>query len=256
MTNFAEYANVYDLLYRDKNYAGEARFVRDLLAAHGAASGGILDLGCGTGLHDIAFAGMGFRMLGVDLSYEMIARAEDRRKSLTPAMQEQMEFRQGDIRRLDCGRIFDAVISLFHVMCYQIEDDDVDCAMRTARRHLPHGAPFVFDFWYGPAIAEDGPQPREKTVRHGPVQIRRVTRPTWLREQNRVIIDYEIEVVKSPASTAAHFKERHVVRYFFVDELDRALRAAGFKPAAWGEWMTTHEPSRESFAAYVVAIAQ
>jgi hypothetical protein len=35
---FAAYSRYYDLLYRDKDYAGEARHVFDLLARHAPAS--------------------------------------------------------------------------------------------------------------------------------------------------------------------------------------------------------------------------
>ena len=56
MTVFADYAPWYDLLYQDKDYAAETAFVEARLRDHGAAPGKLLDLGCGTGLHAIAFA--------------------------------------------------------------------------------------------------------------------------------------------------------------------------------------------------------
>ncbi|MGH9810959.1 MAG: hypothetical protein ACRD9W_27565, partial [Terriglobia bacterium] len=51
---FSEYAAIYDLIYRDKDYAAEAEFVTSLISrfAPGVPSSiRLLDLACGTGRH-------------------------------------------------------------------------------------------------------------------------------------------------------------------------------------------------------------
>jgi len=75
---FDAYASYYDLLYRDKDYAGESRYVLDLLAQQGIPGGQLLELGCGTGRHAEHFGSAGFRVHGIDLSEKMVARAEER----------------------------------------------------------------------------------------------------------------------------------------------------------------------------------
>ena len=45
MSVFGPYARYYDLLYRDKDYAAEARFVADLVRAHAPRANRLLELG-------------------------------------------------------------------------------------------------------------------------------------------------------------------------------------------------------------------
>ena len=48
---FDTYARYYDLLYRDKDYAGEAAYVASHIRQHAPEAARILELGCGTGAH-------------------------------------------------------------------------------------------------------------------------------------------------------------------------------------------------------------
>jgi ubiquinone/menaquinone biosynthesis C-methylase UbiE len=68
----------------------------------------VLDVGCGTGLMSAKLAATGRRVVGVDLSPEMIARARRSRRA-------NLEFMQGDAEDLplESGG-FDAVIISFH----------------------------------------------------------------------------------------------------------------------------------------------
>ena len=75
---FDAYAAYYDLLYRDKDYAGEAAYVHGLIRRYAPGARDILELGCGTGRHAEALMDLGFRVTGVDRSGEMVARARER----------------------------------------------------------------------------------------------------------------------------------------------------------------------------------
>ena len=79
MTAFEQYAPWYDLLYEDKDYESEACFVDEQLRRHGAKPGTLLDLGCGTGVHAVAFARRGWRVTGIDLSASGERRSGSRR---------------------------------------------------------------------------------------------------------------------------------------------------------------------------------
>src|SRR4051812_39412924 len=118
---FDAYAAYYDLLYRDKDYPGEARYVQSLLRRHGVGAGAIIELGCGTGKHAEQLARLGFSVHGLDLSPSMVAIARKR----TPAdLASQLQFDVGDARSARLNRKFDAAISLFHVASYQTANED------------------------------------------------------------------------------------------------------------------------------------
>ena len=128
MNVFQEYARYYDLLYRDKDYEAEARYVDRLIRAHCPEAATILDLGCGTGNHAVCLAGLNYDVTGVDLSRVSITAARTKLESLI-GLKEKVRFETGDIRSLRLHKTYDAVISLFHVMSYQTTNEptiDVD----------------------------------------------------------------------------------------------------------------------------------
>ena len=72
----SEYADVYDVLYRDKDYLEESRLIDRLLQTYGNGSvRSLLDLGCGTGNHALPLAQRGYEVVGVDRSARMLESA-------------------------------------------------------------------------------------------------------------------------------------------------------------------------------------
>lgn len=67
MTIFGDYARYYDVLYQDKDYAGEADFVLSCLVRRQGEPRTLLDLGCGTGRHGLEMARRGVSVTGVDM---------------------------------------------------------------------------------------------------------------------------------------------------------------------------------------------
>jgi predicted TPR repeat methyltransferase len=130
---FDVYAEYYDLLYQDKCYKQEVDYVSGLLEDNGVKSGAILELGSGTGKHAEEFAKIGFNMHGVDLSPVMVKKANQRKKDNFIS---QLQFEIGDVRSYRDDKKFDAVISLFHVMSYQIKNEDIVAMFETAAHHL------------------------------------------------------------------------------------------------------------------------
>ncbi|MFM6580781.1 MAG: class I SAM-dependent DNA methyltransferase, partial [Dolichospermum sp.] len=75
MTVFGNYSRYYDLLYQDKDYLAEAKFIHDLIQTHAPSAKTILELGCGTGRHAELLANYGYQIHGVDRSLEMLNSA-------------------------------------------------------------------------------------------------------------------------------------------------------------------------------------
>lgn len=73
MSAFGAYSRYYNLFYQDKDYPGEAEYVNGLIRKHHPGATTILDLGCGTGRHDLLLAKMGYEVTGVDRSEEMLS---------------------------------------------------------------------------------------------------------------------------------------------------------------------------------------
>ena len=66
---------VYDLIYRDKDYAAEAAQLAFLLRAHAPGATDLLELGCGSGRHALCLSELGYHVTGVDRSQGMLELA-------------------------------------------------------------------------------------------------------------------------------------------------------------------------------------
>lgn len=238
MTVFGAYARYYDLYYGDKDYSGEAAFIDGLIRKHGSGDASILEIGCGTGRHAAELALRGHRVHGIDLSEEMLGRAEKTRSAAGEPVASAFTFEIGDARTYRGGGTFDCVISLFHVMSYQTSNEDLLAAFTTAAEHLKPGGLFVFDCWYGPAVLTDRPARREKSLEDEAVRVTRIAVPHMDAARDVCEVVYDVTVVDKATGDTATLTESHPMRYLFSPEVELALSACGFDLAEQCEFPT------------------
>lgn len=212
---FDTYAAYYDLLYQDKNYQKEAQYICGLLDDNGIRSGEILELGSGTGKHAEEFAKMGFCVHGIDLSQKMIQEANHRNNN----QKDKLFFEVGDVRDFKAGKKFDAVISLFHVISYQIKNEDIQKMFKTAAKHLKQNGVFIFDFWYGPGVLTDPPAVRQKRLENKDIKVLRIAEPVMYPNENVVDVNYCVHIKQKESGKVTKLKETHKMRYFFIPEI-------------------------------------
>lgn len=247
MSVFGNYARYYDLLYKDKDYQGEADYLRSLILKHAPAAGSLLELGCGTGAHARLLAGSGFRLHGVDLSDEMLAVALQRKNDADPVTAGKLSFSQGDIRSARVEGSFDAVLSLFHVMSYLNSNADLQAAFATAQSHLNPGGIFLFDCWYGPAVLTDRPAVRVKRLEDEAIEVTRLAEPVLYPNENRVDVNYHVFIRDKADGSVQELQETHRMRYLFKTEIEFLLADAGMELVEHLEWMTGKEPGFETW---------
>jgi SAM-dependent methyltransferase len=255
LTVFAGYSRYYDLLYRDKDYAGEARYVAGLIHAHAPSATDLMEIGCGTGAHAAEWARMGFDVAGVDRSEGMLEAAHARRASLAPDAEAKLSFYEGDARTVRLGRKFDVVTSLFHVMSYQTTNADIAAAFRTAREHLDEGGVFVFDCWYGPAVLRQWPSVTRKSLSDESTSVERTAEPVIHVNENVVDVNYTVVVTDNATHESETLHETHRMRYLFTPEIELALDTAGMTLVDSRAWMSSDPPGIESWSACYVARA-
>ena len=220
---FDTYARYYDLLYRDKDYAGEAAYVASHIRQHAPEAARILELGCGTGAHAEHLARLGFTVHGVDLSEAMLTRAEERQAALPADLAARLTFAHGDVRSVRTGETYDAVISLFHVMSYQTTNADLEAALATAAAHLQPGGLFLFDFWYGPAVLTQQPEVRVKRLEDEEIKVTRIAEPVMRVNENVVEVNYTVFIEVKSTGQMEQVQETHRMRYWFLPELASVL---------------------------------
>lgn len=255
MSVFSGYAKYYDLLYRDKDYTGEAEFIRSLLAEYAPDAKSVLELGCGTGGHAEQLARKGMRVHGVDLSEEMLRLADDRLTRLPEELAGRLCFEHGDIRSLDLAERFDAVLSLFHVISYQLGNEDLLAAFRVAKKHLQPDGVFIFDCWYGPGVLHEQPEVRVKRMVGEDCSVLRIAEPQMHPNDNIVDVNYQIILSDREGRDCESLHEQHRMRYLFRPELELLLEKSGLQLVEFGEWMTRETPGLETWAIYCVVQA-
>lgn len=255
MKTFDLYARYYDLIYRDKDYAGEAKYLAGLLKQYAPLANSILELGCGTGRHAAELAALDYQVQGVDLSEEMVERAERHFSTLSKPLQAKLSCRQGDLRTVRLHKHFDAVISLFHVMSYQSTNQDLLASFGTARAHLEAGGFFVFDGWYGPGVLSDPPVLRARRWEDKEVSVLRVAEPVMHANENTVDVNYRIVVMDRVTKQFQEISETHCMRYFFKPELEMILSEAKLQMIFFSTWLTNQPPSLHTWNIVCVARA-
>lgn len=254
---FSEYARYYDLLYKDKDYSGEANYIEGLIKRFHPKTKTILELGSGTGKHALLLAKMGYKVTGIERSEEMLAQArefvESEKVQLESSGCSVPEFVQGDIRTVRIEQQHDTAISLFHVISYQTTNDDLLATFHTASQHLKPGGLFVFDVWYGPAVLTERPQVRVKRMIDDKIEVTRLAEPVLHPSRNTVDVNYQVFIRNKKNGKVSETREKHEMRYLFAPELHMLLNNSGCGLLHHEEWMTGRPSDVDTWGVCFVA---
>jgi SAM-dependent methyltransferase len=255
MSVFDGYARYYDLLYRDKDYAAEARHVHDIIRKHAPGARSILELGCGTATHAIHLAAKGYAIHGVDRSQKMLAAAANAIQKAGRETASLIRLTEGDIRQIRLNDQFDVVMALFHVISYLPTNDDLKAAFKTAQTHLQPGGIFLFDCWYGPAVLSNAPVVRVKRMEDDTTSVVRIAEPAMHPNENLVDVNYQVFIREKSRGQFEMVQESHRMRYLFKPEIEWLLADSGFKLVECFEWMTGRPPGSDTWGVCFVGMA-
>jgi SAM-dependent methyltransferase len=240
------YSKLYNLLYKDKNYQEEFQYVLDAVNKHIAKHiNSVLDIGCGTGKYLKLFRDAGCAISGVDISFDMLIEAKkylNQEDGLTCCKASEFQF----------NRQFDVIISLFHVMSYQIETNELEAVFKNVSEHLATGGLFLFDFWYGPAVLSDPPVMRIKRFGDEKIKVTRIAEPVMHYNENIVDVHYELFIEQNGTKYSDKLSEIHKMRYFFLPEIKYFSNKAGLSLVDSCQWMGKEPLSNKSWYGFIV----
>lgn len=242
MTVFGrQYAAIYDELYSGKDYDAEARLITEICADHGLAGEvSLLDFGCGTGEHARRLDRLGFRVVGLDRSLEMLRVARSKTN---------IGYVCSDLSALALQGSFDVGIAMFAVVGYLLENADV--FLRRLHEHLRPGGLFIFDRWDGDRVTQDPPQVTERSFVIGTQRVRRTARPSSGDAADS--IEVAIDVEAWDGSTSITFGEVHRVACLSREYSKALLEDAGFTYLETRDLPGEHSTDRTNWSVVDIA---
>ena len=141
MAAYEAFADLYDALMDDVDYDAWADYYLRLIRAAGVEPNALCDCACGTGSMSVRFARQGLRVTGVDLSGEMLARAQEKARRFGV----QTMFVRQDMCALSLPRPVDALVCACDGVNYLLSDERVSAFFERAHAALKPGGVLTFD---------------------------------------------------------------------------------------------------------------
>ena len=134
-------ARSYDRLTNDVDYEAAVSFYFEILRSEGVNPRTAVDLACGTGSVTALLAEKGIPVIGVDLSEEMLAVAQQKTQELSP----RPVFLHQDLSRLYLPRGVDLAVCALDSLDYITDPACCAAAIQRVYRCLNPGGIFIFD---------------------------------------------------------------------------------------------------------------
>ncbi|MEO0085041.1 MAG: class I SAM-dependent methyltransferase [candidate division WOR-3 bacterium] len=218
---FSRFARHYDrFMVRYVDYKAWVDYVERIFRRFRVEPKTVLDVACGTGIPTVLLAERGYRLTGVDKSPEMLKVLEAKRGNLPIATV------RADIREFAVPEPLDAAISLYDSINYLLVEEDLSRCFGCVRRALVPGGLFVFDMNTVYGLAEVWGTRTTSRETGGIASIWSNAYDPETRVSTLHLTFWE----KGPdGGTGEKFEEIHQERGYTVEEVRRALAAAGFR---------------------------
>ena len=131
----------YDRLTNDVDYKATVEFYFEIMKREGVAPRTAVDLACGTGSVTALLAEKGIPVIGVDLSEEMLAVAQQKAQTLSPRPM----FLHQDLSRLYLPRGVDLAVCALDSLDYITDPACCAAAIQRVYKCLNPGGIFIFD---------------------------------------------------------------------------------------------------------------
>lgn len=236
-SNFNLYGKYYDLLYTNKNYIEEAKYISKCIKKYSPDAKNVLEFGSGTGIHGLILQKMGYDIFGIERSQQMV----------DTALLNGYPCKKADITDFEIDKQYDVVIALFHVISYLNENDSLEKTFRNASNCLKPEGIFIFDIWYSPAVYSLKPETRVKKVENKDISVIRIAAPEMHVNTNVVDVNYSILVKNKNTDNWLEFEEKHPMRHFTIPEVGLISKLTGFELVQAEEFLTGKLPSESTW---------
>lgn len=142
MNSYNDFALVYDTLTENVGYPRRAACYDRLITAHGGKKGILLDLACGTGSMSFEFAKLGYDVIGIDGSEEMLSVAMDKKLD---GGADSVIFLCQQMQELDLFGTMDVTVCALDSLNHLVNLKDLQETFRRVSLFTNPGGLFLFD---------------------------------------------------------------------------------------------------------------
>ena len=142
MIAYENLAEIYDTFMDDVPYEKWSNQIVKWLHEYEIENGLVLDLGCGTGTMTEALASNGYNMMGLDVSEDMLAVAQNKMQRLG----NDILYLNQDMRELELLGNVRVVVSVCDVVNYILEPRELSETFEKINQYLELKGIFIFDF--------------------------------------------------------------------------------------------------------------
>ena len=139
MSGYRDFAGFYDRLTEDVDYAARASYFHKLAERYSPPGKLLLDLACGTGSLSLALSRLGYDVIGVDGSYEMLSVAMEKKG------EEPVLFLCQDMDRLDLYGTVDLTVSALDSLNHVTDPEQLQRVFDRVSLFTNPGGLFLFD---------------------------------------------------------------------------------------------------------------
>ena len=244
MASYESFAQVYDTFMDNIPYDEWCAYLHSLLTQYGVADGLVLELGCGTGEMTERLAALGYDMIGVDNSPEMLEIAQEKKD----ASGHDILYLLQDMREFELYGTVRAVVSVCDSINYVTEMKDLIRVFSLVNNYLDPGGVFIFDLNTVGKYRELG----ESVIAENRDDESFIWE-NWYDEETR-INEYDLTLfLRQENGLYEKYEETHYQRAYELSEIGDALACAGLKLEAVFDAFTQDAPRPDSERVYFVA---
>lgn len=141
MSRYESFARVYDTFMSDIPYDQWIDYIQKIWQRYSLKPKLILDLACGTGSISSRLADMGFEMIGVDLSEDMLEEAAEKNAMLKKSVL----YLNQDMREFELFGTVDCVLCLCDSINYITDESELLHVFKLVNNYLEPKGLFIFD---------------------------------------------------------------------------------------------------------------
>lgn len=233
-------APYYDLMYADRSPREEVDFFCRIFDRHKKnANTRILNLCCGTGIHDQLLVDRGFEVVGIDASEEMLQMAKRKNPGI--------RYEKGTMSDIKVEGTFGAILCFYNAILYNADEIQMRYALFQAAKLLDNGGVFICDAFDCDAAY---PPVRQKRWDYRDSAHQLSIIPTWEYDKNKQKLLHRLECTFD----GEELSTTDELGAFRLDQLQRLMEETGFIVHRYDNVLSELRPfSNDSFNAIFVS---